>query len=62
MLAYTSDNKKFPSLHEIKGMIELIQTIKDNYKFIHPMNKNPTQIRNFVSVEVEKEDLGNCLS
>ena len=43
-----------PQFKEIKTIIEVIDAVKQTYKFIHPMNKNPTKNGNFVEVLDEK--------
>ena len=49
-----ADLKKFPSYHEMKGIVELIDAIREKYKFIHPMNLNPIKMGNFVNIQDEK--------
>jgi len=32
------NSKKFPTVNEIKGLISLVNIVKENYKFIHPFD------------------------
>jgi hypothetical protein len=41
--------KKLPRLHELKGVIILLDVIISNFKFVHPLDDNPRGINSFLS-------------
>ena len=47
------DSKKFPSVNEMKGLINLIRVVKQNYVFIHPLDQRGSTIskKEFQTIE-----------
>jgi hypothetical protein len=43
-------------------MIELIEAVRLNYKFLHPMDLNDNDISNFCTIESEKQILQSIVS
>ena len=37
-------SKKFPTVNEIKGLINLIKAMKETYKFIHPLDTRDSNL------------------
>ena len=53
-------SKKFPTVNEIKGLINLIITMKETYKFVHPLDlRDPNLItkKQFFTIEQARADL-----
>ena len=47
--------------NDIEFALEAVKGNEENYKFIHPMNKNITKIGDLVTIESEKIRLEECL-
>ena len=43
-------------------MIDLVEAVKQTYKFVHPMDKNTSGINNFSDILSEKQSLQNKIS